>query len=213
MGICPPFATNMEHVFITHGHLDHIAAIPVHAQQRTFLYMPTPTYHVSPSILPKLDHILKGFQSIDPTRLKYTLRPVDTKEIKLPNGVIVRPFQTRHRVESQGFSFWKITSTLKDEFKGLGSEAIREKIKEGVEVKETTESLEIVVTGDTTIDGLMETPWCFDAKVLITECTYADDDNPPSLSKERGHMHLDDLAQNAALFKNEHIILMVCTSP
>lgn len=211
MGSCPSFATQMEHVFITHGHLDHVAAIPMHAQQRTFLSLSPAAYHLSPGLLPKMDHILQGFQALDPTRLKYSLKPVvGTEDIRLPGGVTVRPFATRHRVESTGYAFWKGTSVLKEEFRGLPSEAIRDKVRSGVEVKDTTESLEVVVTGDTTMVGLKEAPWCFDAKVLVTECTYADDEGgTPELARERGHMHLDDIVENAELFKNEHIILMV----
>jgi ribonuclease BN (tRNA processing enzyme) len=142
--VCPQFAVAIENVFITHAHLDHLSSLPIHAQQRTFLSRPPATYYLPPNLIPGIEMVLQGFTLLDPGRIKYSLKPLvaregplaktafqenSVEEIKLTGGIIVRPFKTLHRVESQGYSFWKVTSTLKDEYKLLSNEAIREKIK------------------------------------------------------------------------------------
>ena len=144
MGTCPPFAVGMDHVFITHAHLDHLSALPIHAQQRAFLSRGVATYHLHPHLIPNMEAVLQGFLALDPGRMKYNLVPLAApdrilthtvfvenclEEIRLGGGVIVRPFKTQHRVESQGYSFWKVTSTLKEEYRQLSSDEIREKIK------------------------------------------------------------------------------------
>jgi len=80
-----------------------------------------------------------------------------------------------------------------------------------VEVKDSKESLEVVVTGDTVIDALDENPFCYEAKILIMECTYIED-KLADLARERGHIHLQDIISRAEKFKNEKIILMVTVS-
>ena len=76
-------------------------------------------------------------------------------------------------------------------------------------IKGTTELLEVVVTGDTTMKGLLENPLCFEAHVLVMECTYAGNETTVEATQARGHIHFDEIVENAGLFKNKAIILMV----
>ena len=38
----------LEHVFISHGHPDHISAVPQHAARRRLLGLPPACYYVPP---------------------------------------------------------------------------------------------------------------------------------------------------------------------
>jgi len=226
MGICPNYAMKTEHVFITHPHLDHISALPIHVQQRAFLSLPKATYYIQSALIPLVEDVLKAYKKLDPSRIEYKLKEMDfdaqdsfavsTENLKgnevkiaVAGGVVrVKPFKTIHRVESQGYLFLKTVSVLKEEYKGLDSAKIRELIQSGKDIKETTEVVEIAVTGDTTMEGLLLNPLCFQAKILITECTYIDEASSIEQTQSRGHLHLDEILANAHLFQNKHIVLM-----
>lgn len=62
---------------------------------------------------------------------------------------------------------------------------------------------EIAFTGDTTID-FVNGPDSHDvlhARVLVMECTFMDMAVDQAGAKERGHMHLRDIAANANVFQ------------
>jgi ribonuclease Z len=45
-------------------------------------------------------------------------------------------------------------------------------------------------------------------KILFIECTYLDDKKNVEKAREWGHIHLDEIIQNADSFKNEKIVLI-----
>ena len=65
------------------------------------------------------------------------------------------------------------------------------------------QTAEVAFTGDTSI-GFVHLPDnhdVFHAKLLIMECTFFDDVVGPAGAKERGHMHIKDIAEHAHCFK------------
>jgi ribonuclease BN (tRNA processing enzyme) len=46
------------------------------------------------------------------------------------------------------------------------------------------------------------------ALVIVTECTFVDDENPPAKAKARGHIHLKDIATNAHLFQSTRLLVL-----
>ena len=62
--------------------------------------------------------------------------------------------------------------------------------------------MELAFTGDTDIRiaDIAENDDVFHAKLLIIECTFFDDTVDQAGARERGHMHIRDLAANADRF-------------
>jgi hypothetical protein len=46
------------------------------------------------------------------------------------------------------------------------------------------------------------------AMVIITECTFLDDENSPGKARERSHIHLKDICDNAHLFQNAKLLVL-----
>jgi ribonuclease Z len=62
---------------------------------------------------------------------------------------------------------------------------------------------EVAFTGDTTIGfiNIPENNRILKAKLLITECTFLDSAVDQAGAKERGHMHIRDIAAHADKFQ------------
>src|SRR6266513_4914327 len=51
--------------FVTHTHLDHIAALPVYVARRRMMKMDPPTIYVPEHALELMQHVLKAFSRLD----------------------------------------------------------------------------------------------------------------------------------------------------
>ena len=65
----------------------------------------------------------------------------------------------------------------------------------------------VAFTGDTTIDVAEREAVVREARLLILEATFLDDRIPPEEARRRGHVHLRQIAERAALFSNEALLL------
>src|SRR5689334_18135612 len=62
--------------FVTHGHLDHIAALPVYVARRRMMKMEPPTIYMPEHMVETVDKLLKLVQRLDRGRLPCNLIPV-----------------------------------------------------------------------------------------------------------------------------------------
>jgi ribonuclease Z len=126
--------------------------------------------------------------------------------VELSREHVVTVHATTHTMPSCGFVVWQRRRKLKPEFQGLPGEQIRDLRLGGTEVTEELRSPRLAYLGDSSPEGLDHTPAMYEAEVLITELTFV----APSHKKDKihkfGHMHLDDLLERRARFKNQVII-------
>ena len=66
----------------------------------------------------------------------------------------------------------------------------------------------LTYTGDTTIDVFLREATLQEVPLLITEVTFFDDSVSAESAKMRGHMHIDNIVDNAHLFTQQSILLM-----
>jgi ribonuclease Z len=193
--------------FISHTHLDHVAALPIYVARRRMMKMDPPVIYLPEHAIDLVQHVLKAFQRLDRGRLPCELvavRPGD--EIELSRELAVSVCATRHTVPSVGYVVWQRRKKLKTEYEGLTGDQIRDIRLSGVEVSEERRFSLLAYTGDTAPEGLDANPAMYEAKVLITEMSFI----APSHRKEKihkhGHMHLDDFVERRARFQNELVI-------
>lgn len=67
------------------------------------------------------------------------------------------------------------------------------------------------ISGDTTIDVFLntKTPDLLRVKLLIMEATYIDNSDSVLKAKEFGHIHLQEISDNAHLFRDVKAILLI----
>ena len=208
MGLQPWSFTATPTWFVTHGHLDHIAALPVLVTRRRLLKMEPPTIYMPESLVEPCDALLRAVQRMDrgraPARL-VGLRPGDVVEVS--RDLAVSCFPTDHRIESLGFVVWEKRKKLRPEFSHLEGTQIRDLRLSGVEVSQEFRLPRLAYTGDTAPAGLDIEPAVYEAEILITEMTFVTKHERPEESHKFGHTHLEDIVARADRFRNEVIIL------
>jgi ribonuclease Z len=196
-------------IFITHAHLDHMAALPVYVARRRMMKMDPPTLYVPIENVEWVDRMLKVWQRLDRGRMICQLigvKPGD--EIELSREHVVQVFATAHTVPSVGYCVFQRRKKLKPEYHSLTGDQIRDLRLSGVEVTSDVRTPLVCYTGDTAPTGLDGYPPLYAAQILITELTFFRPEHRKDKIHKYGHMHLDDILERADRFQNELIIAM-----
>lgn len=193
--------------FLSHTHLDHVAALPVYVARRRMMKMDPPTIYMPQEAVEGVKQVLGAFSRLDRGRLPCSLRPVvPGDEIELSRELVVTAVKTDHRVPSLGYIVWDRRKKLKPEYRDLSGEEIRDIRLSGKEVSQETRIPRLGYLGDSTPKGLDENPVMYQAEVLITELTFVAPDHRPEKIQKLGHIHLDHLVQRRERFQNKLVI-------
>jgi ribonuclease Z len=207
LGAQPWSFMGTETWFVSHGHLDHIAALPVYVARRRMMKMSPPVIYLPEVCVAPVQAILRNFTKLDRGRMPCELRSIEEhREIELSREHVVTCSATTHTVPSYGFVVWQRRRKLKAEYHGLAGEQIRDIRLSGVDVTEETRVPLLAYLGDSNPRGLDACQAMYEAKILICELTFV----APGHRKEKihkfGHMHLDDFVERADRFQNELVI-------
>lgn len=193
--------------FVSHTHLDHVAALPVYVARRRMMKMGPPTIYVPAESYEDVKKLMTIMHRLDRGRQLADVRPVSAgDEIELSRERVVSVFNTVHTIPSRGFVVWERRNKLKDEYVGLRGDQIRDLRLSGVEITREVRIPLLAYTGDTAPAGLDACPACYDAKILITEMSFIRAAHRRDKIHKFGHMHLDDFVERASRFKNELIV-------
>lgn len=195
--------------FVTHAHLDHMAALPVYVARRRMMKMEPPTIYIPQENVEAVDRLLKAWQRLDRGRMICNLQGVSPgQEIELGRDHSVSVFATTHTVPSVGYLVWLRRKKLKPEYQGLNGDQIRDIRLSGVEVSAEVRTPLVCYMGDTSPGGLDNYPPAYESKILITELTFFRPEHRKDKIHKYGHTHLDDIIERADRFQNELIIAM-----
>jgi ribonuclease Z len=207
VGIQPWDFMGTPTMFISHAHLDHIAALPVYVSRRRLMKMDPPVIYLPDSAVDTAWDVLQMYRRLDrgamPCEL-VGLLPGD--ETHVSREYVVTALPTRHTIESVGFVVHQRRHKLKPEFHDLSGPEIRDLKLKGQDVTIETRVPIFAYTGDTNPKGLDENPVFYDAKILISELTFVAPEHRKDKIHKHGHMHVDDYCQRADQFNNELVI-------
>ncbi len=193
--------------FITHTHLDHIAALPVYLARRRMMKMEPPTVYLPEHAIAGVNQMLDSFSRLDRGKLPATLVGVKAgDEIDYSRELIVTVHTTYHTIPSVGYLVWERRNKLKPEFAQLTGDQIRDLRMAGTQITDEFRIPSLGYLGDTAPRTLDEDPVFYEAKVLIAEMTFIAKSHRKELIHKSGHMHLDDFVDRRDKFKNELII-------
>jgi len=193
--------------FVTHTHLDHVAALPVLVARRRMMKMEPPTIYLPAEAVEGVELLLRAMQRLDRGRLPAKLVGLQAgAEVELSRELVVKAFATKHTLPSLGYLVWERRKKLKPEYQGLTGEQIRDLRLSGVEVSAELRMPKVAYLGDTAPPGLDAFPEVYRAQILIVEMTFVAPNERAALIHKFGHTHLDDLVARADRFENEVII-------
>jgi ribonuclease Z len=193
--------------FVTHTHLDHIAALPVLVARRRMMKMEPPAIYLPAEAVEGVEALLRSFQRLDRGRMPARiigLQPGD--EVELSREIVVKAFATQHTLPSLGYLVWERRRKLKPKYQSLAGDQIRDLRLSGVEVAAEVRLPKVAYLGDTAPPGLDALPETYRAQILILETTFVAANERAEVIHKFGHTHLDDLLARADRFENEVII-------
>ena len=216
--------------FISHTHLDHVAALPIYLARRRMMKMSPPKVYVPQENRDDVERLLKIMHRLDRGRQAVELigvAPGDEFELDRQHTIqafatdttdatvsddddesqIVTTFDTVHTIPSRGYLVSDVRKKLKEEYIGLPGNKIRDLRLAGEEITREVRVPLVAYTGDTSPRGLDNFPACYDARILITEMSFIRENHRREKIHKYGHMHLDDFIERADRFQNELIVV------
>jgi ribonuclease Z len=207
LGAQPWSFMSTETWFISHGHLDHIVALPVYVARRRMMKMDPPTIYMPKVAVDPVQEILRQFTRLDRGRMPCRLVGIEPgDEIELSREHVVTISATRHSVPSLGFLVWERRKKLRPEFSDLRGDQIRDLRLAGTDVTYELRVPKLGYLGDTAPPGLDDCPAMYEAEVLICEMTFVSPEHRKEKIHKFGHMHLDDFLDRRERFKNQLIV-------
>lgn len=209
MGCCPRRTARHDDVFLSHGHVDHCGAVAQHAGLRGLNSLPGARYHVLDENASGIDAMFTAFDRLAGATLPRQVAPLSAgQSVRLRRDLVARSFPTDHRVPSQGYLLFRHVDRLKAEHRDKHGSEIAKLKADGVAVTEPEETPLVAFSGDTRIEAIEGCDAARKAKLLVLEVTFLDPSHPVSDARRRGHIHLDEVIERAAMFENEAILFM-----
>jgi len=207
IGKAPDQIIPINHVLLTHGHMDHAAGIAYYLSHRNFCGQSPGTILVPVNLLSPIRKILECWGRLDGNKVPANLvgvRPGDEHQIK-PN-LFARVFPTKHSKGSVGYSVLEKRKKLKGEYSGLTGPQLVELKKQGIEIDYPLEIPIVTYLGDTQYVDFSQLEYIRKSRILIAECTFYEVEHTDRAQAGR-HMHIDEFASLIESLDNEHIVI------
>ena len=195
MGFLTKDAIKARHVAITHLHPDHVAGIHGYLGIRNLYGMDSSNFIVPSEVEDVFRRYINAIDKMQSHPFAWNIISAHANmPIKIKANYWLYPFLTIHSVPSFGYAIVHKKTKLKKEFMNLPPEEIAKRKAIGdTTILEKVDDPILVVTGDTTLTGILQAPWINNAKTLIVECTFLDRRKDIPQAHLGNHIHLDEL--------------------
>ena len=207
IGRAPWQVIPVNHVLLTHGHMDHAAGIAYYLSQRNFCGLSAGTVLAPQNLLESIETILSGWKRLDGNNIPAKLVGVRSgDEYQVKRDLFVRVFPTKHSRGSVGYSIIEKRKKLKPEYTELIGPQLVELKKKGVEIEYVLEIPIVTYLGDTKYVDFSQLEYIARSRILIAECTFFLAEHTGRAEAGR-HMHIEEFATLLSKMENEHIVI------
>jgi len=207
IGKAPDQVISINHVLLTHGHMDHSAGFAYYLSHRNFCGQAPGTILVPENLVGPIKDIISGWVRLDGNQLPANLvgvKPGD--EFQLKPNLVARVFPTKHSRGSVGYSIIEKRKKLKTEYTGLTGPQIVELKKQGVVIDNPLEIPLVTYLGDTQYVDFSQLNYIAESKILIAECTFYVDEHADRAQAGR-HMYIEEFVKLITELNNQHIVV------
>ena len=213
VGIPARSLAGVDTILLSHGHVDHVGALPsllgiraLHGKTRPpRVVMPAEIVHDLTAALASLSKLQRWPLDIE----AIGMNPGD--DLELRGDLRVRAVRTFHPVPSLAYLVTRRVSKLRPEFKNLPGAEIAARRRAGEAMLDHDDRIELAYATDTLVSVLDHSPELYAARVLVIECTFLDERKSLAAARAGCHIHLDEVIERADRFANEAIVLMHCS--
>ena len=211
VGKAPDQIIPINHILLTHGHMDHAAGIAYYLSQRNFCGQSAGTILAPQNLLGPIREIIDAWGRLDGNQIPSNIvgvKPGDEYQIK-PN-LFARVFPTKHSPGSVGYSVIEKRKKIKPEYARLTGPQIVELKKQHIEIDYPLELPIVTYLGDTQYVDFSQLKYIAESRILIAECTFYEDEHSGRAEAGR-HIHIDEFVGLLNKMRNEHIIITHAT--
>jgi ribonuclease Z len=207
VGRAPQQIIPINHVLLTHGHMDHSAGIAYYLSQRNFCGLKAGTVLAPANLADVITDLLHNWEKLDGQRIPATIVPMRPgEEYEVKPSIFARAFATRHTSGSVGYTIIEKRKKLRPELLGMpGHQLVQLKLK-GEAIDHTVEIPIVSYFGDTSYMDFWKNESIAKSKVLIIECTFFIEEHAERAEAGR-HMHVSEFAGLIEKMQNERIII------
>jgi ribonuclease Z len=207
IGRAPSRIISINHILLTHGHMDHAAGIAYYLSHRNFSGQSPGTILAPGNLMKPMKEIIDAWSRLDGNKIPANLVGVKAgDEYQIKPNLFARVFPTKHSKGSVGYSVIEKRKKLKSEYAGLTGPQIVELKKQGVEIDYPLEVPIVTYLGDTQYVDFSQLKYIVESKILIAECTFYETEHSGRAEAGR-HMHISEFATLIEKLQNEHIII------
>jgi len=207
VGRAPREVVNLDHICLSHGHMDHAAGLAYYFSQRNFQGNAPGCVLVHHDLVPALKDLMRVWERIEGHLSPARIVGVDEDEdFSLHRTLVVRPFRVRHAGPSLGFSVIEVRKKLKPEFSELSGPQIVALKRSGTAVEYRVEVPKVAYCADSALGRFLDHDHVRRAEVLVYECTFFEPDHRERARKGQ-HTHVDDLPELFERVTCPHVVL------
>jgi len=208
IGRAPQEIISIDHVLLTHGHMDHAAGIAYYFSQRNFLGCPAGTMLLPARLADPVERLMRVWAQIEGHPSPANIVPMEPQQTyPLRRNLLVRAFGVVHGPGALGFAVIEKRHKLKPEFARYSGQELAALKQQGVQIEFDLEVPMIAYCGDTAAGDFLDLPYVSQSRIVILECTFFEPDHLVR-AREGNHLHAQDLPAVMQRLQSQHVLLM-----
>jgi len=207
VGRAPRELVSIDHVCLTHGHMDHAAGLAYYFSQRNFQDIAPGCVLCHHNLVAAIEDLMRVWARIEGHLSPARIIGVDEDEdFFIRRDLVARPFRVRHAGPALGYSLIEVRKKLKPEYADYSGQQIVALKKAGESVEYRLEIPKVAYCGDSAVGSHLDHEHVHKAEIAIIECTFFEAEHIERARKGQ-HTHLDDLPAIYERIMSPHVVV------